>query len=535
MATSTIDLEKQELAFTPVSKISTIVADLRSAFAEDIMRPVSYRKQQLQALLEGVRQHSDLLAQALYLDLHRCKEEALLYDIQAVEFEIGQALANIDTWVRPEHNRLASDQTGFLTSSMEVRKEPLGCVVIISPWNFPVRLTLLPLIGALAAGNTVVLKPSEVAPYSAMAMEYVLRTSLDARVLQVVQGGVAETTELLKQKFDHFFYTGNGAVGKIVARAAAEQLAGVTLELGGKSPAIVHSDVADLGPTAMRLVWAKLMNVGQACVGLDYLLVQRSVKDKLVGLLTEVVHKAYTRTPQKSAEYGRIINQRHWQRLMDALAASSGTVVPIVDDVADKVDRYIPPTLVDNVTVSDSLMRDELFGPILPIITYDTLDEALQIVNSRDQPLALYVFASDKTSEYVLQHTRSGGAIANDAMFHLAAHNFPFGGVGPSGVGNYMGRYSFETFSHKRSVMKRPLWFPPAGVDTLRLAPFAGDENSWKAVVGPAMMYPKSYWLRTSWLGRLFTLVPLWRLLAATGPLLLGLFKGRAVVKSTRP
>ncbi|ORX66792.1 aldehyde dehydrogenase [Linderina pennispora] len=447
MATSTIDLEKQELAFTPVSKISTIVADLRGAFAEDIMRPVSYRKQQLQALLEGVRQHSDLLAQALYLDLHRCKEEALLYDIQAVEFEIGQALANIDTWVRPEHNRLASDQTGFLTSSMEVRKEPLGCVVIISPWNFPVRLTLLPLIGALAAGNTVVVKPVG-------GGAYVLRTSLDARVLQ--------TTELLKQKFDHFFYTGNGAVGKIVAKAAAEQLAGVTLELGGKSPAIVHNDVADLGPTAMRLVWAKLMNAGQACVGLDYLLVQRSIKDKLVELLTEVVHKAYTRTPQKSAEYGRIINQRHWQRLTDALAASSGTVVPIVDDVADKADRYIPPTLVDNVTASDSLMRDELFGPILPIITYDTLDEALQIVNSRDQPLALYVFASDKTSEYVLQHTRSGGAIANDAMFHLAAHNFPFGGVGPSGVGNYMGRYSFETFSHKRSVMKRPLWFPPA-------------------------------------------------------------------------
>ncbi|KAJ1951075.1 hypothetical protein FBU59_000370 [Linderina macrospora] len=535
MATERFNLEKQELAFTPVAKISTIVNGLRSAFADDVMRDIGFRKQQLQALLQGVRENSDMLAQALKLDLNRSKQEAMFYEIEPVEFEIGQFLQNLDTWTKPDTNRLASDQIGFLASSMEVRKEPLGTVVIISPWNYPLRLTLLPLIGALAAGNTVVIKPSEVAPYSAMAMQHVLTTCLDTRVVQLVQGGVDETTELLKQKLDHFFYTGNGTVGKIVAKAAAEQLVGVTLELGGKSPAIVHNDVADLGPTAMRLVWAKLTNAGQSCTAVDYVLVHRSIKDKLIKLLVEVIHEAYSRTPQKSADYGRIINQRHWQRLMDALAATGGSVVPVADDEADKNDRYIPPTVVDDVTPTDSLMRDELFGPILPIIAYDTLDEALATINGRDQPLALYVFGSNKTIEYVMGHTRSGAAVANDTMFHMGAHNFPFGGVGASGVGNYMGRYSFETFSHSRSVMQRPLWFPPPGVDTLRLAPFDGPQNAWKAEVGPAMMYPKNYWLRRTFWGKLLTLVPLWRLLAATGPLLLGLLKGRAAVKATRP
>ncbi|KAJ1939631.1 hypothetical protein FBU59_004058, partial [Linderina macrospora] len=302
-----------------------------------------------------------------------------------------------------------------------------------------------------------------------MAIEALISEYLDSSAVRVVQGGAAETMELLKHKFDHIFYTGNGKVGRIVAKAAAEHLTGVTLELGGKSPVIVHSDVSDLGAAATRIMW-----------GVDYLLVHRSVKDKLLVLFQNYIINAYTKMPQKSPDYTRIVNSRHWQRIMALLHATEGEVINCTDDQADQADRYIPPTLVDGVRPDDSLMTDELFGPILPIITYDTLDEALNYISSRDQPLALYVFGSSTTAEYIFANTRSGAAVANDTMYHMAASNYPFGGTGPSGTGMYMGKYSFDTFSHHRSVMKNKLWFPPSRVDSIRAPPYSGSENAWK-------------------------------------------------------
>ncbi|KAJ1957758.1 hypothetical protein EC988_000668 [Linderina pennispora] len=514
------------VTYTPIDAISTTVQDMRSSFKKGTMRGISFRKQQLKALMAGLRAHEKLIADAITADFGRAPQESIFYDILPVQFEIGQALLNMDKWAQPDKPALVSDQTAFLMSSMEVRKEPLGTVVIIGAWNYPIRLILLPLIGALAAGNTVVLKPSELAPNSARAIENLVTDYLDPEVVRVVHGGVAETTELLKQRFEHYFYTGNGMVGKIVAKAAAEHLAGVTLELGGKSPVIVHEDVSDLGPAATRIMWGKLVNAGQTCVGVDYVLVHRSVKDRLIELFLNYIENAYGRLPQKSADYPRIINDRHWQRIMDLLSATNGTVLHTCDDQPDQNDRYIPPTIVDNVSFDDPLMSDELFAPVLPIITYDSLDEALDYVNSHDQPLALYSFGSDKSNEYVFANTRSGGALANDTIFHLAAGNFPFGGTGPSGVGRYMGKYSFDTFSHHRSVLKKAIAFPPPSVDSLRFPPYQGEENAWKPK-GFGLVFPSTYWMRTSFWGKLLTMVPLWRLMVSLGPLLRGMAKGR--------
>ncbi|KAJ1944909.1 hypothetical protein FBU59_002466 [Linderina macrospora] len=519
-------MSSSPLTFTPVEAISTTVQEMRTSFKQGTMRDMEFRKQQLKSLLAGLHERETLIADAITTDFGRAPQENVFYDILPVQFEIGQILLNVDKWAQPDKPALISDQTAFLMSSMEVRKEPLGTVVIIGPWNYPIRLILLPLVGALAAGNTVVLKPSELAPHSAKAIESLVTEYLDPRVVRVVHGGVPETTELLKQRFEHYFYTGNGMVGKIVAKAAAEHLAGVTLELGGKSPVIVHSDVSDLGVAATRIMWGKLLNAGQTCVGVDYVLVHRSVKDKLIELFLNYIENAYGRLPQKSADYPRIISDRHWQRIKSLLDATKGTVVPTCDDQPDQADRYIPPTIVDNVAFDDPLMSDELFAPVMPIITYDSLDEALDYINSHDQPLALYSFGSNKSNEYVFANTRSGGALANDTVFHLAAGNFPFGGTGPSGVGRYMGKYSFDTFSHHRSVLKKAIAFPPPSVDSLRFPPYQGEENAWKPI-GFGLVFPSTYWMRRTFWGKLLTLVPLWRLIVSVGPLLRGLTKGR--------
>ncbi|KAJ2697398.1 hypothetical protein H4218_003985 [Coemansia sp. IMI 209128] len=525
------ELDKSELRYTPVEAISGTVSALRESFARGTMRDISFRKQQLRALLKGLREDKKALLDALYHDLHKSHAESLYAEYDSVEYEIGQYLDNLDKWAKPSHNPLASVQPALLLSKSEVRKEPLGVVVIIGAWNYPLRLVMLPTIGAIAAGNTVVLKPSELAPHTAQALQNMITRCMDSSVIRVVQGGVKESTELLKEKFDHYFYTGSGSVGRIVARAAADNLAGVTLELGGKSPAIVHADVSDLVPTAFRIMWSKLANSGQTCVATDYLLIHRSIKDKLVPLLVEAVAGMYGKSPKESPDYGRIINARHWNRLMDALNATEGTQIAITDDLPDEGDLYFPPTIVDGVRPGDSLMKDELFGPILPIITYDTLEEAISLVNSRDQPLALYVFAKSDSAEAVVTRTRSGSATVNDTMFILASMSNPFGGVGPSGVGRYQGKHTLDTFSHHRHVMKRPIWFPTPGVDTIRGPPFAGKENSWKLDLSRQMVYPSLWSLRDSVLGKLVTLIPFWRSLVIIPGFVRALVQSKPVVR----
>ncbi|KAJ2356268.1 hypothetical protein GGF43_002182, partial [Coemansia sp. RSA 2618] len=523
-------LSESELEFTPVGDIAGIFNDVRTGFTSGAMQTLDSRKHQLRQFLRGLREEKKALLDAVYFDLHKSHGETELFEYGSVEYEVGQFLDNLDKWARPDSNELAMLQPAFMLSRGEVRKDPRGTVVIIGAWNYPIRILLLPVVGALAAGNTVVIKPSEMSPHTAVVVARVLKY-MDPRVLRVVQGGVEETTMLLQQKFDHYFYTGNGKVGKIVAHAAAERLAGVTLELGGKSPAIVHADVGDLTPTATRIMWAKLSNAGQTCVGVDYLLVHRSVKDKLLPLLAEAAIGMYSSTPQKSPDYGRMVNNRNWIRVMRLLNESEGTQIKVTGDEPDENDRFIPPILVDGVRFDDSLMTEELFGPILPIITYDTLDEAIDLVNAGDQPLALYAFAKDDSAEHIISRTRSGTAVVNDTFIHLGAHSYPFGGVGPSGVGNYTGKYSFDTFSHQRYVLKRPLWFPAPGLDTVRMPPYSGNGNSWKRDLGNKMVHPTPRSLRDSFLGKLFTFIPFWRVLAIIPGFLAAMFTAKPLIR----
>ncbi|KAJ2662085.1 hypothetical protein IW148_003133 [Coemansia sp. RSA 1199] len=526
-------LGSSELTYTAISDIGGIFDAVRTGFTSGTQREFSSRKHQLRQFLRGLREEKKALLDAVYFDIRKARGETELFEYKAVEYEIGMFLDNLETWSQPDCNPLAMQQPAFLLSRGQVRKEPRGTVVVLGAWNFPIRILLLPVVGALAAGNTVVIKPSELSPHTAAVVERVIRY-MDPSVIRVVQGGVEETTVLLKQSFDHFFYTGNGRVGKIVARAAAEHLSGVTLELGGKSPAIVHADVADLAPVATRIMWSKLSNAGQTCVGTDYLLVHRSLKDKLVPLLVEAAHAMFGHSPQKSLDFGRIVNTRSWKRIMRLLSATEGTFVRVTEDEADEADLFVPPTIVDGVRFDDALMTEELFAPVLPIITYDTLDEAIEFVNQGDQPLALYVFASSQSAEHVISHTRSGTAVVNDTFFHLASHSNPFGGVGPSGVGNYTGKYSFDTFSHQRYVLKRPLWFPSPGVDTVRMPPYSGKENAWKQELGNRMVYPAPRSLRDSVWSKLFTFIPFWRVLAIIPGFLAALLTAKPLIRSRK-
>ncbi|KAJ2501705.1 hypothetical protein GGH96_001669 [Coemansia sp. RSA 1972] len=526
-------LGSSNLTYTPISDISGIFNAVRLGFTTGTQRELSSRKHQLRQFLRGLHEEKNALLDAVYFDIRKARAETELFEYKAVEYEIGLFLDNLDSWAQPDCNTLAMQQPAFLLSRGQVRKEPRGTVVVLGAWNFPIRILLLPVVGALAAGNTVVMKPSELSPHTAVVVERVVRY-MDPNVIRVVQGSVEETTVLLKQKFDHYFYTGSGRVGKIVARAAAEHLSGVTLELGGKSPAIVHADVSDLVPVATRIMWSKLSNAGQTCVAADYVLVHRSLKDKLVPLLVDAAHAMYGRSPLKSLDYGRIVNTRSWKRVMRLLSATEGTFVKVTDDEADEADLFIPPVIVDGVRFDDALMTEELFGPALPIITYDTLDEAIEFVNQNDHPLALFVFAAAQSAEHVISHTQSGTAVVNDTFFHLASHTNPFGGVGPSGVGNYTGKYSFDTFSHQRYVLKRPLWFPSPGVDAVRMPPYSGPENEWKRELGNRMVYPKPRSLRDSIWSKLFTFVPFWRVLAIIPRFLAALLTAKPLIRNRK-
>ncbi|HYL51007.1 MAG TPA: aldehyde dehydrogenase family protein, partial [Acidimicrobiia bacterium] len=329
--------------------------------------------------------------------------------------------------------------------------------LIIGPWNYPVQLVLAPLIGAIAAGNCAVLKPSEVAPHASRTLARILPEYLDPDAVAVVEGAVPETTALLAERFDHVFYTGNGAVGRIVMEAAAKHLTPVTLELGGKSPAIVdrHADVA---VAARRIAWGKYVNAGQTCVAPDYVLVDAQLEDALLDRLRESVHQFYGADPRRSPDYARIVNDRHFERLQRL--ARDGEIV--YGGEHDAASRYFAPTALRNVPVGASVMQEEIFGPILPVIPVADVTAAIDFVNEREKPLALYLFSeSQAVQERVVEETTSGGVALNATMMHLAVAELPFGGVGPSGIGAYHGRAGFDTFSHKKSVLAKPTRIDP--------------------------------------------------------------------------
>jgi aldehyde dehydrogenase (NAD+) len=331
-------------------------------------------------------------------------------------------------------------------------------VLVISSWNFPIELSLLPLAGAIAAGNCAILKPSEVAPKTAALLSRFLSEALDPKCVQVIEGGVDETTELLLQRFDHIFYTGNGRVGRIVLRAAAEHLTPVTLELGGKNPVIVDKD-CKLEVTARRIVWGKFFNTGQVCVAADYLLVHCDIYPQLLDALKRTILEFYGEDPQKSPDYGRIVNAGHFQRLIRLLAGGSKVAH---GGQSDPDDNYVAPTLLTDVPLDSAIMQEEIFGPLLPLIPVDSIDAAIAFVAARPKPLALYYFGENSTNrESVLSRTSSGGAAVNQILYQILGPHLPFGGVGASGMGAYHGKYSVRTFSHQKSVVERPTFLDP--------------------------------------------------------------------------
>ncbi|MET8766284.1 aldehyde dehydrogenase family protein [Streptomyces sp. NPDC004658] len=428
-----------------------VVARLRAAFATGRTKPVEWRTGRLRRLRAMLTERGADLAAALDADLGKSRTEAYRTEIDFTVREIDHTLEHLADWLRPEPApvpaHLGADATAW------TQYDPLGVVLVIAPWNYPAQLLLAPVVGALASGNAVVAKPSELAPATSAALAELIPAYLDTDAVAVVEGGVPETTALLAERFDHIFYTGNGAVGRIVMRAAAEHLTPVTLELGGKSPVFVDRGT-DLDTVADRLARGKFLNAGQTCVAPDYVLTDPETATALEAALVRAVEGLFGPDPQRSEECGRIVNERHFDRLSALL--DSGRVV--VGGVGDRAAKYLAPTVLADVDPASPVMREEIFGPILPIVTVPGLDEAIAFINDRDKPLALYVFSeSGETRDRIAAETSSGGLGHGLPLAHLTVSDLPFGGVGESGMGSYHGRYSIETFSHRKAVLSKPL------------------------------------------------------------------------------
>ncbi|MEI5100860.1 aldehyde dehydrogenase family protein [Streptomyces sp. PmtG] len=436
---------------TPAETPAAVVARLRATFRSGRTRPLDWRKRQLTGLRALLTEHREDFADALHADLGKPRAEAYRSEVDFAVREIDHTLEHLDEWLRPR----AVDVSGVFgaAASAGTRYDPLGVVLVIAPWNYPAQLLLVPVAGALAAGNAVVAKPSELAPATSALVARLLPRHLDADAVAVVEGAVPETTALLAERFDHIFYTGNGAVGRVVLRAAAEHLTPVTLELGGKSPVFVDAGV-DVGETARRLARAKFANAGQTCVAPDYVLTDPATARALEAALAEAVHELYGADPAASDAYGRIVNERHFDRVSALLG--SGRVV--TGGHTDRAAKYIAPTVLAGVRPDEPVMREEIFGPVLPIVEVEGLDEAIAFINDRDKPLALYAFTESAANrERIAAETSSGGLGFGLPMAHLAVPELPFGGVGESGMGAYHGPHSIAVFSHRKARLDVPL------------------------------------------------------------------------------
>jgi len=435
----------------PSNEIPEKLAKVRNGFRSGTLRDVNARIIQLRQLKRFLVERESDITEALRSDLGKSPTEAYATEIGFVINEVDHMLSHIEKWTSPRKVSVPLHQR---PGSGRVIPEPLGTVLIISPWNYPLQLLLAPLIPAIAAGNTAVLKPSEIAPATASVVERLLLKYLDSRVVQVVTGGVDETTELLAEHWDHIFYTGNGTVGKIVMRAAAEHLTPITLELGGKSPAIVTTS-ADVTVSARRIAWGKCINAGQTCVAPDYVLIHESIADRFVADLGGAITEFYGDDVSSSGDYGRIVSERHFDRMIGLLEAGGYDNVAF-GGTSDRETRFFSPTVLTGVDPTSAVMTEEIFGPILPVLTYSDLGQAIDFVNARPKPLALYVFANkDRDANRVISNTSSGGVTINHTLLHLAIPDFPFGGVGPSGIGSYHGEAGFNVFSHLKPVLRR--------------------------------------------------------------------------------
>ncbi|MEO6836894.1 MAG: aldehyde dehydrogenase [Ginsengibacter sp.] len=454
--------------------ISNQLKSMREFYESGATRNYAFRKKQLQVLKAGILKYEEEINEALFLDLKKSKEATYATETGLVLADINMALKNLHRWMKPE--RVKTNLLNF-PSSGRIIHDPKGVVLIISPWNYPLNLLLIPLVGAISGGNCAVLKPSEVAPATAGIIEKMICEIFPPKYIKVYQGEGSEIIPALMKdfRFDHVFYTGSIAVGKSIYQMAAKDLIPVTLELGGKSPAIIESD-ADLVTSAKRIVLGKFLNAGQTCVAPDYLLVNNDIKEKFILELKKTIDQFFGDNPQKSDDYGKIINEKRFDKLLSYL--DHGEIV-----AGGKYDRstlYIEPTILKNIPADAPIMNEEIFGPILPVIGFTNREEALNIIKKNENPLAFYVFTSDKNKEKLwLEKVAFGGGCVNNTVLHFSNPYLPFGGIGNSGIGACHGKNSFSVFTHAKSVMKTPSWFDPA----IKYPPFKGRLKLFKFLI----------------------------------------------------
>lgn len=443
--------------------IQKIIQEQKSYFASQKTKDISKRKSLLKKLLSEVIIREKDIVKALYADFKKSEYESVMTETSIVISELKRTIKHIHNWAKPQ-----AVMPAFLNfpSSSKIYKEPYGTVLIISPWNYPYQLAFAPLIGAIAAGNTAVVKPSELTPNTSKITKEIIEAVFNEKLVAVIEGGVETSTELLEQRWDYIFFTGSVHVGKIVAKAAARFLTPVTLELGGKNPCIID-ETANVKLAAKRIVWGKLINGGQTCIAPDYLLIHASVKDKFVEYYQKEVRNAYGENPENSKDYPRIVNQRNFDRLTIMLKNEK----LLVGGDTNREDNYIAPTLIDEPSLDSEAMKGEIFGPISPVISYQTEEDLHKIISNYEKPLALYVFTKKKKfANNMIANYSFGGGTINDTTVHFANHNLPFGGVGESGVGAYHGKQTFDVFSHKKGVTKRYNWLDIP----VRYAPYNG-------------------------------------------------------------
>jgi len=454
-----------------LKNIPKILEEHRSFFSSQKTKDISFRLSLLKALKEEIISKEDKIYKALNEDFKKSKFESFISEFGLVISELNLAIKNLKTWSTPK--RVKSSILTF-PSKDYIYKEPYGTVLIIAPWNYPFLLAIEPLIMAIAAGNTVVLKPSELTKNTSKLLTEIIKNVFPESVAISVEGGVTISTELLAQKWDYIFFTGSTKVGKIVAEAAAKHLTPITLELGGKSPCVID-DTIDLKLVARRLVWGKFFNGGQTCIAPDYIIVQSHIKNKLIAILKEEIIRRYGKNPKESSDFPRIINTKNFERLKGLLENTN----IIFGGDSDKKTNYLSPTLVDNPKLNTAIMQSEIFGPILPILTYETEEDLDHIILNGEKPLALYLFSKNKSFINKLIKTYSfGGGVINDLLVHFGNQRLPFGGVGASGMGKYHGKYGFDNFSHEKSIMKRGTWIDPS----FRYPPYEGKLKLLKKV-----------------------------------------------------
>uniref|UniRef100_A0AAQ6APU8 Aldehyde dehydrogenase n=1 Tax=Amphiprion ocellaris TaxID=80972 RepID=A0AAQ6APU8_AMPOC len=456
--------------------ILQVVQRAKEAFLSGRTRPVEFRLQQLHALQRMITEKETEICTALKQDINRSQYDTPLLELIGIENEIKLAIDKLAEWAAPrsvERNLLT------LRDEVYIQPEPLGVVLIIGAWNYPWAVTLQPLVGAIAAGNAAVVKPSELSEYSSLLLRALLPRYLDKDLYPVVTGGVSETQELLRLRFDHVFYTGSSSVGKVVMEAAARHLTPVTLELGGKSPCYIDKD-CDVRIACRRITWGKFVNCGQTCIAPDYILCEPCIQGRVVECIRQTLLEFYGADPKCSPDYGRIINQRHFNRIMGLMEGYT----PVVGGQSDSSQRYIAPTVLKDVPPQSRLMQEEIFGPLLPIVTVSDMDDAINFINEREKPLALYIFCTDKKAvKKMIEETTSGGVTVNDVMMHYTVSSLPFGGVGQSGMGRYHGKHTFDQLSHQRACLVRKL-----AMESVNLARYPPQDRR-RALLCRQMMY----------------------------------------------